>query len=121
MNQPIELTKIIFNGRAVCNRCCARSKRTGVQCNAVAMVGKNTCAAHGGKSTGARSAEGKARQTAANTKTGNYTQAVVHQRSQKLVELAQLESQAREAGVITGPRSRGRSPGSKSQISRSKS
>ncbi|OCX70061.1 hypothetical protein A6M27_12080 [Acidithiobacillus thiooxidans] len=46
---------------AAAPRCTAKSKRSGVQCRAPAVRGKTKCRMHGGKSTGARTAEGKER------------------------------------------------------------
>lgn len=92
-NSPmtLQITKQIFGGRALCARCQAHSKRTGQQCNAAAMAGKRVCATHGGKSTGSRTVEGKARQIAANTKTGEYAKVFAKARSAKLKKLAYLQ------------------------------
>ena len=66
------------------------------------MKGKTTCKNHGGYSTGSRTAEGKARQIAANTKHSNETRAIREERSAKIAELYELEMQGRELGLISG-------------------
>ena len=57
---------------------------------------------HGGRSTGSKTPEGKARQIAANTKHGNETRAIREERSAKLAELYELEMLGRELGLISG-------------------
>jgi hypothetical protein len=98
-------------GRIRCLRCRARSKRTGNQCAAPAMAGKFVCATHGGRSTGPRTAEGRARCAAAKTIHGNETRQARRELTEGLVELKNLEEVARMIGLITGPRSPGRPPG----------
>lgn len=88
--------------------CTARSKRTGDQCRAPAMKGRTTCKTHGGKSTGPRTPEGKARAAAAKTKHGQDTNAARAVRHAAKEQLQDLETIGRELGLITGPRSRGR-------------
>lgn len=107
MNQ-IETTLSIFGGRCVCQRCTAKSKRTGLQCGAVAMRGKTKCASHGGKSTGPKTVEGKDRAATAPLKHGMSTAAAKARRRVALKMLQDLEESAREAGVIVGPKSPGR-------------
>lgn len=55
-------------------RCGAKSKRTGQPCQQPAMRGKQRCRLHGGKSTGAKTPEGKQRAAMANYKHGEYSQ-----------------------------------------------
>lgn len=110
MNQT-ETTLSIFGGRCVCQRCTAKSKRTGQQCGAVAMRGKTKCAQHGGKSTGPKTAEGKTRAATAPLKHGMTTAAAKAHRRKVLKELQEVEDLARETGVILGPRSPGRRVG----------
>lgn len=106
--KPLERTLSMFNGRAVCVRCTARSKRTGDQCKAPAIAGKTKCKTHGGLSTGARTSEGKARAAAAKTKHGQDTNAARAARHAAQERLQDLETIGRELGFITGPRSPGR-------------
>ena len=94
-----------------CRRCQATSKRTHLQCGAPAMSGKNVCRFHGGRSTGPRTEAGRARCTAAKTVHGQSTRQARAELSEELLRLALLEEVARTAGIITGPRSRGRRPG----------
>ena len=44
-----------------CTQCNALSKRTRQRCQAPAIKGKTKCRFHGGKSTGPKTAEGRAR------------------------------------------------------------
>jgi len=55
-------------------RCGAKVRTTGCSCRAPAMA-NGRCRSHGGKSTGPRTAEGRARVATANTTHGNYAQA----------------------------------------------
>ena len=52
--------------------CGAQCKKNGKPCPNPAMIGKNRCRFHGGKSTGARTKAGKDRQRRAVTKHGLY-------------------------------------------------
>ena len=91
-----------LGGRVTCTQCNAKSKRTKQQCRNPAIKGKTKCKHHGGFSTGSKTAEGKARQIAANTKHGNETRAKREERSAKLAELYELEMLGRELGLISG-------------------
>src|SRR5271157_2645210 len=55
-------------------RCGAKVRATGCACRAPAMA-NGRCRCHGGKSTGPRTAEGRASVARANTTHGNYAQA----------------------------------------------
>ena len=85
-----------------CTQCNALSKRTRLRCQAPAIKGKTKCKNHGGRSTGSKTPEGKARQIAAITKHGNETRAIREERSAKLAELYELEMLGRELGLISG-------------------
>jgi hypothetical protein len=74
------------------------------------MRGKSVCRTHGGKSTGPKTVEGRARVASAKTVHGRETRAAREERSRELAHLAALEQVARLIGMITGPRSRGRKP-----------
>ena len=91
-----------LGGRVTCTQCDAKSKRTKQQCRNPAIKGKTKCKNHGGRSTGSRTAEGKARQIAANTKHGNETRAIRKERSASLTELYEIEMLGRELGLISG-------------------
>ena len=98
-------------GRIRCIRCRARSKRTRSQCAAPAMTGKFVCATHGGRSTGPKTAEGRARCAAARTIHDQQTRAARRDLSEGLASLAALEELGRLVGLIEGPRSPGRPAG----------
>ena len=91
-----------LGGRVTCTQCDAKSKRTTQQCRNPAIKGKTKCKNHGGRSTGSKSPEGKARQIAANTNHSNETRAIREKRSAKLAELYELEMLGRELGLISG-------------------
>ena len=89
------------------------SKRTRLQCAKPALNISKTqkCQFHGGKSTGPKSAAGKARIAAAHLLHGGETNQRKLERSQSSLRLAQLEDVAHAIGLITtAPRSPGRKP-----------
>lgn len=107
--KPTPLTLFTtLGGRVECPQCTATSKRSGQRCRLPALKGRTTCKTHGGRSTGARTPEGKARQAAAHTTHGRETNAARQARHAAQERLADLEAIGRELGMITGPRSRGR-------------
>ena len=89
-----------LGGRVTCTQCNAKSKRTKQQCRNPAIKGKTKCKHHGGRSTGSRTPEGKARQIAANTKHGRETRAIRAARDAKLRELREMEQTLMNAGLI---------------------
>ena len=91
-----------LGGRVSCIRCDGKSKRTKQQCRNPAIKGKTKCKHHGGRSTGSRTPEGKARQIAANTIHGRETRAIREERSAKLAELYEIEKEMRSMGMIEG-------------------
>jgi hypothetical protein len=95
-------TFLTLGGRIRCTQCNAQSKRTKQQCKAPAIKGKTKCRFHGGRSTGAKTAEGRARIAAANTVHGRETRQKRAERSTKLAELYELETLSRELGMISG-------------------
>ena len=99
--QPLRPSYILTaGGRIRCLQCNAISKRTGVQCRAAALRGKTKCASHGGRSTGPKTAEGKARLAAAQLVHGRETRQVRIDRSMGLKRLAELELEARRMGLL---------------------
>jgi len=100
-------TFLTLGGRVTCTQCQARSKRTKMQCRSPAIAGKTKCRIHGGRSTGPRTAEGKARIAAAHTVHGRETREARSIRRVKIAELQELESLGRELGLIGGTRTRG--------------
>ena len=91
-----------LGGRVTCTQCSAKSKRSQERCRNPAIKGKTKCKHHGGRSTGCKTPEGKARQIAANTKHGNETRAIREERSAKLAELYELEKEMRNMGMVEG-------------------
>jgi hypothetical protein len=98
-----------LGGRVQCTQCNALSKRSRQRCKAPAIKGKTKCRFHGGRSTGAKTAEGRARIAAAHTVHGRETRAIRAERSAKLAELYELEMLGRSIGMFEG-RMVGRKP-----------
>ena len=88
------------------------SKRTREQCRKPALKISRTrkCQFHGGKSTGPKSAEGKARIAAAHLLHGDETNKRRLERSQSSLRLAQLEDVMHALGMTTAVRTTGRKP-----------
>jgi hypothetical protein len=103
---------ITAGGKIQCLRCTANSSRTGVQCGRPALKSSKTqkCQYHGGRSTGPKTAEGKARIAAAHTVHGQETKAARAERSAGSARLSRIEDAAYLIGLMTGPRTRGRKP-----------
>jgi hypothetical protein len=76
-----------FKHRVLC--CDARSRRTGLLCRQPAMK-NGKCRFHGGKSTGAKTLEGKRRQRAACLIHGYYTKEAKAKRQQMRDVLRQM-------------------------------
>ena len=106
--QPRQL--LTLGGRIQCNQCQAKSKRSGVQCLGPAVKGKKVCRMHGGKSTGAKTPEGRVRCALAKTTHGQETAQIRMERSLGSARLAVLESVGHALGLLSGPRTRGRKP-----------
>jgi len=64
------------------------------------MSGKNVWGVHGGRSTGAKTLEGKERLRAANTTISTEGRAQLTQRQQKMQELDKLEAQMLRLGML---------------------
>ena len=91
-----------LGGRVTCTQSKALSKRTRQRCKAPAVKGKTKCRFHGGRSTGPKTAEGKAAIAKAHTIHGRETRAIRAERSAKLAELYELEMLGRKLGMIEG-------------------
>ena len=91
-----------LGGRVTCTQCNALSKRTRLRCQAPAIKGKTKCRFHGGRSTGSKTPEGKARQIEANTIHGRETRAIREERRAKLAELYEIEKEMRSMGMVEG-------------------
>ena len=80
-------------------RCLAKTRR-GTLCQNPAIGGRNRCKLHGGRSTGPRTAEGKARAMAAHTKHGRRSKAHVARVREINAELRQITLECKRAGLL---------------------
>jgi hypothetical protein len=103
---------VTAGGKITCPQCTAMSKRSGEQCKKPALKTSSTqkCQFHGGRSTGPKTAEGKARQRAAVLKMGNYTKEAMEHKARSVRVLAGLEDALYVLNMTTMPRTRGRKP-----------
>ena len=81
------------------NRCLAKNRR-GTPCQKPAVTSKQRCQLHGGKSTGPRTAEGKARVVAANTKHGRRSKTHAEEIKAINAELREITFELRRDGLI---------------------
>ena len=102
----------LAGGRIRCNRCTAKSVRTGLQCAKPAMKSSRTvkCSHHGGWATGPKTAAGRQRIAQANTIHGESTKAARHEHSKASARLSMLEDCMYLLGMTAEPRIRGRKP-----------
>ena len=104
---------ITAGGRIKCLRCTAMSKTTRLQCAKPALNISRTqkCGFHGGKNSGPKTAEGRARIGAAHLKHGQETKEIRQARSQGALRLAELEDVMHAVGLTTSAnRTTGRKP-----------
>jgi hypothetical protein len=106
--KTITLILVTGCGKITCPRCTAMSKRSGEQCRRPALKGKAVCDFHGGRSTGPKTADGKARIAAAHTVHGRETQEKRAERSAASARISRLEDAMHVLKMTTAPRSRGR-------------
>ena len=99
-------------GKIICLRCTAKSKRSGEQCKKPALKTSRTqkCQFHGGRSTGAKTVVGKARQRASVITSGYHTKETVEARARSARLLAGLEDAMYVLKMTGAPRTRGRKP-----------
>ena len=97
---------VLAGGYIRCLRCTAMSKRTKLQCARPALKISKTakCQFHGGRGSGPKTAEGKARIGAAHLVHGNETNKVRLERSQASLRLSQIEDVMHVAGMTTAAR-----------------
>jgi len=97
-------------GRIVCLRCTALSSRTGLQCGRPALKSSRTqkCQFHGGRGSGPKTVEGRAKIAQAHLIHGNDTKVARAERSAASARLAQLEDAMHILQMAQGPRTRGR-------------
>ena len=79
--------------------CLAKTRRATL-CQKPAIRGRERCQLHGGRSTGPRMAEGRARVIAANTKHGRLSQAHVEKVKEINAELERSILECRQAGLL---------------------
>ena len=105
-------TLITAGGKIICPRCTAKSKRSGEQCRKPALKTSRTqkCQFHGGRSTGAKSEAGKARQRASVITAGYHTKEAIEARAHSARTLASLEDAMYILKMTNAPRTRGRKP-----------
>jgi hypothetical protein len=103
-------TLLTANGKITCLRCTARSTRTGLQCGRPALKISRTqkCQFHGGRGSGPKSAEGRARIAAARTTHGKQTKEALAAHSAASARLARLEDAMFVLGMTQGERKVGR-------------
>jgi hypothetical protein len=89
MNTPHQ-TVTIAAGRITAPRCQAKAKHSQEQCRKAAMRGKSVCRAHGGKSAGPSSEQGRERCAAAKTIHGWETREKRQIRAETLREMKAL-------------------------------
>ena len=106
----VEKYLFTIGGKICCIRCNATSKRTKKQCMAPAIKGKNKCRIHGGKSTGPRTAEGKARCAKSKTVHGSETRQGRIARGEAMKRLRYFEEIGYAIRLISGSRIPGRKP-----------
>lgn len=99
-------------GRITCLRCTAMSKNTRQQCRKPALKASHTqkCGHHGGKSTGPKTAAGKARIGAAHRVHGRETNKVRQERSQGALRMALIEDVMHVLKMTEAARTPGRKP-----------
>jgi hypothetical protein len=97
-------------GKIHCLRCTAHSSRTAEQCGRPALKISKTqkCQFHGGRGSGPKTEDGKARIAAVHTVHGQETKAARAERSAASAKLSQLEDAMHVLGMTTAVRSRGR-------------
>ena len=103
---------VLAGGNIRCIRCTAMSKRTKLQCGRPALKASTTqkCQFHGGRGSGPKTLEGRARIGAAHTVHGNETKKIRQERSRAFLELSLLEDVMHVLGMIRAGRIPGRKP-----------
>ena len=80
---------------------CGAKTRSGSPCKKIPLAGKRRCRLHGGLSTGPKTAEGKARISAAQYKHGRYVNYRAKRQLEKyfFAQIRHLRAEARSAGI----------------------
>ena len=79
---------------------CSAKTRLGTKCQKPPIQGKTRCRLHGGKSTGPRTVEGRARIAAAHWKHGRRSKKIVEMRAKIWAELRIVERRMKMDGLI---------------------
>ena len=98
---------LTLGGGIRCRQCRAKAKHSGQRCLKPAKKGKLVCRTHGGASSGAKTAAGRARCAAARTIHGQDTRQMRIERRVTLAELQQIEALAYNLGMMIGSKTRG--------------
>ena len=108
----ISNTLVTGGGKITCLRCTAMSKRTKIQCGRPALRTSKTqkCNFHGGRSTGPKTIEGRAKISQAHLVHGQETLQKRAERQAMSVHLRQLEDIMHILDMTTGGRWRGAKP-----------
>lgn len=110
----MEISKflVLAGGHIICLRCTAMSKNTRQQCRKPALkVSKSQkCGFHGGKSTGPKTPEGRARIGQAHRVHGRETNQVRQERSHAALRVARIEDVMHVLRMTSAPRTAGRKP-----------
>ncbi len=105
-----KINLLTAGGKIHCLRCTAHSSRTGLQCGRPAIKSSKTqkCQYHGGRGSGPKTAEGKARIAAAHTVHGQETSQARTERSAGSAKLSRIEDAMYLLEMTTAARTRGR-------------
>ena len=110
----MEISKflVLAGGHITCLRCTAMSKNTRQQCRKPALKISRTrkCQFHGGRGSGPKTAEGRARIGAVHRVHGRETNQVRQERSQGALRMALIEDVMHAVGMTTATRTTGRKP-----------
>ena len=109
------VTLLTAGGRITCLQSNAKSKRSGIQCQAPASKGKTKCRSHGGASTGPKPEQARQRCAEAKTIHGNKTLKARTERAEGMRRLRELEDLGYALEILSGPRTPGRKQNSKSR------
>ena len=101
---------VTAGGKIKCLRCTAKSSRTKQQCGRPALKSSKTqkCQFHGGRSSGPKTPEGKARIAASHTVHGGESKSARAERSAASCRISRLEDAMHVLGMTDHTRSRGR-------------
>jgi hypothetical protein len=106
----MESTLMTAGGKILCLRCTAHSSRTGAQCARPALKTSRTqkCQFHGGRASGPKTSEGRARISAAHTLHGQATKAARASQSEASAKISRLEDAVHLLKMTSAPRTKGR-------------